>query len=114
MSKVFLVLTTIDSPKKGRALADLLLQRRLAACVTLLPAADSHYWWKGKIDRSREQLLIIKSSSEKRDGLLRFLKSRHPYEVPELLALGVPWVDSSYLKWLRNCLQGTNPHAGRG
>lgn len=84
----------------ARKLADRILAAKLAACVNLLPAIESHYWWKGKRECSSEVLLLIKTTSAQLKRLRRLVKSHHPYETPEFIALPIASGSKKYLKWL--------------
>jgi periplasmic divalent cation tolerance protein len=102
--RAFLVLTTTRSPAQARRLARRLLEKRSAACVTLVPGVRSLYWWKKRIEESGETLLLIKTRQPRLSGLFRQIKALHPYEVPEILALPVSRGDSAYLRWLEESL----------
>lgn len=78
-----------------------LLTRRLAACVSCIPGADSHYWWQGKIERARETLMIIKTAKARIAAAMRYLTGVHPYTVPELIALPIVQGGRPYLRWLQ-------------
>ena len=99
------VLTTVGGLKAAERLADSLVSKKLAVCVTVIPGVLSRYRWKGKVQRSREALLLIKTSRGLRPRILRFLRSNHPYDVPEALALPVSWGSKEYLSWLGDSLE---------
>ncbi len=74
------------------------------ACVNLVPRLESHYWWQGKLESSREILLLLKTRSAKLPGLEAFIRSEHPYETPVFLVLAVGGGSKKYLAWLaENC-----------
>jgi periplasmic divalent cation tolerance protein len=100
MTDKIVVLSTCGSAKEADAIARRLVEKRLAACVNLLPGAKSIYHWKGEVEESAEVMLVIKSSRELFDELRVELEKVHSYEVPELIAL--PIVDGSeqYLEWI--------------
>lgn len=104
-AKYYLVLSTAPSRKTGEKLARQMVHKKLAACVSVLPGAVSYFRWKGKIDKSKEVLLLAKTSRVLFSSLCRFLKKNHPYEVPEMLALPVEkgWPD--YLRWMEEALK---------
>lgn len=95
-----IVLTTAGSEKEARQIARALVERRLAACVNILPQIESVYRWKGEVDSAREWLLLIKTTAEKcadvRDAILEL----HSYEVPECIVLQIEDGSPPYLKWL--------------
>ena len=84
---------------ESETLALKLLQARLVACVNLVPSVASLYWWEGKIERSAETLLILKTPASKINALRRRLRELHSYSVPEFLALQVLEVNPAYAKW---------------
>ena len=100
-----LVLSTAASLKEAQKLSNLLLQHRLAACVNLLPSVRSCYRWRGKVTRSREVLMLIKTDRPKLKSIFKFLKLHHSYETPELIALPIQQGEAAYLRWLRENLR---------
>ena len=94
------VLTTVPTISKARQLAGLLVSRRLAACIQVLPGIESHYRWKGKKEISKEVLLIIKTSTPLYKSLEKIILKHHPYEVPEIVCLPITRGSKSYLDWI--------------
>lgn len=97
------VLTAVADRKAARQLSDRIVRKKLAACVSVIGPAYSTYRWKGRIERSREVLLLIKTLSGSYAGLERELKRSHPYELPEILRLDVRRGSKDYLAWLERC-----------
>ena len=99
---VAVVYCTAPSPEVARSLARHLVEepRKLAACVNVLPGVTSIYKWKGKIEEDSEVLLIIKTRKKLLPALTEEIKAKHPYEVPEVLALPAIGGSESYLRWL--------------
>jgi len=100
-----LVYCTASSLSEAQTLSDTLVGEKLAACISLVPQVRSTYWWKGKIERADEVLLLIKTSSEKFAGLAQRIKSVHSYTVPEILAVPVIKGNPDYLKWLKQSVK---------
>ncbi|HMU74181.1 MAG TPA: divalent-cation tolerance protein CutA [Elusimicrobiota bacterium] len=96
------VLLLVSAPKgpAGRRLARALVEERLAACVTAVPGAASVYRWKGRVERTAEELLFIKSARPRLPALFRRIKALHPYDVPEILVWPVAGGNADYLAWL--------------
>jgi periplasmic divalent cation tolerance protein len=95
-----LVLTTLASADEARAFVRALVDARLVACGTLLPGATSIYRWEGTITEEPEVVVLLKTDAGRWDALAAAVQQRHPYQVPELLALPVARGLPAYLSWL--------------
>lgn len=104
-AKVVVVLTTTGSSRQAEKLARLLLREKAAACINLIPNIRSWYWWKNRIEKGREILLLIKTSRSQLRRCARLLKAHHAYDLPELIALPIFWGDQVYLKWLKDSMK---------
>ena len=96
------VLLCTCPPAAAEKIAKGLLDRRLVACVNAVPGIVSRYWWKGKLERDDETLLLMKTEASRVPEVIAALKDLHPYEVPELLALPVDAGAEPYLAWVRD------------
>ena len=94
------VLSTVPNIKEARQLAGLLVSKRLAACVQILPGLESHYRWRGKKETSKEVLLIIKTLVSLYKPLEKAILKNHPYEVPEIVCLPITKGSKRYLNWI--------------
>jgi periplasmic divalent cation tolerance protein len=94
-----LVLVTIDSEANAQALAQKLVEARLAACVSLAPV-QSVYRWQHTLHHDQEWQLTLKTDLRRFDDLAQFITQHHPYEVPEILALPLVAGSTAYLTWL--------------
>ena len=104
MSERIVALSTVATPEDAERIARALVERRLAACVNVVPKVVSVYRWKGEICRDEELLLVIKTRRERLDALREALVALHPYEVPELVALPIEAGHEPYLAWLDESL----------
>jgi len=104
MTDKIVVLSTCASLEEAERIARALVEKRLAACVNVLPAVRSIYRWKDAVEDQQETLLVIKSSRGLFDALRAQIEKMHSYEVPEVIAL--PLVDGAvgYLEWMSRVL----------
>ena len=102
--QMLLVLTTTSTGEVAESLGESIVENRLAACVQILPPMTSVYVWKGKIQKDREHLLLIKTLEEKFDDLEKFILENHSYDIPEIVALKAEEVSGGYLRWLTESL----------
>lgn len=98
---MIVVLVTCPNRAVARRLALALVKQRVAACVSIVPSIESIFLWQGKIDRARECLLLIKTPAGTFTRLARAVRSLHPYEVPEIIALPVSAGYLPYLRWVK-------------
>ena len=99
-----IVLITAPEGAQASALARLLVEQKLAACVNLLPGAKSTYWWQGKVEEASECLLIAKTDKTKVKAVIKAVKANHPYAVPEIISLRIKEGSRDYLKWIGESL----------
>ena len=103
--QVVLVLTTIAAAADGAALARTLVDERLAACVTVLPAMTSVYRWKGQVEQDREQQVVIKTTRHLLAALEARLRELHSYELPEFLVIATAGGSEAYLQWVEESVK---------
>ena len=95
-----MVTTTVDKEEVALAIAKLVLEKRLAACVQILPPVTSLYWWDGEIASDREYLLSMKSDRHLFNHLNESIRAVHSYEVPEIIATEIVEIDKDYSAWM--------------
>lgn len=100
MTDKLLVLTTAGSENQARTLAHAMLERKLAACVNIVPRIHSVYRWEGKVEDAEEWLLIIKTTKNAEQQVRTTIQELHSYELPECLAIGVDGGSDEYLQWI--------------
>lgn len=93
----------------ARAIARAALQSRHAACVNLIPAVESHYWWQGKIESGAEVLMIFKTPRSTLAKLKRTVLAKHPYDTPEFVVVAVSGGSEKYLSWVRQSVSARRP-----
>jgi len=98
--QVLLALSTFPDAETARRIAQQLVTERLAACANLTPAVESIYRWEGKVEQAEETLVLFKTTRARFPALQAKLKSLHPYDVPELIAVAVQDGLPDYLRWV--------------
>jgi periplasmic divalent cation tolerance protein len=106
-SQARVVLTTAASADDARRLGRALVEERLAACATLIPAAESIYHWEGRVETATETLLLLKTGVDQLAALEARLLELHPYETPEFLVLPIEAGSDAYLAWMKTGLRQT-------
>jgi periplasmic divalent cation tolerance protein len=104
MTDKIVVLSTCQSADEAARIARALVEKKLAACVNVMPAVRSVYRWKGAVEDQEETLLVIKSSRGLFDQLRAELEKLHSYEVPEIIAVPIVEGSEGYLEWLERAL----------
>ena len=99
--EAIVVFMTAADAHEARLLAETLVEKRLAACVQLLPRIESVFRWEGKVERLAEFLLIAKTTGSLFEKLEKEVRQRHSYEIPEILALPASAVSGPYFEWLK-------------
>jgi periplasmic divalent cation tolerance protein len=100
MSQARVVLTTTGSHDEARKIAHALVERRLAACVNIVPLIESVYRWQENVETAMEWLLLIKTQADSFDRVRDAVKELHSYDLPECVMLEVAAGSQEYLKWL--------------
>ncbi|HEY8670676.1 MAG TPA: divalent-cation tolerance protein CutA [Terriglobales bacterium] len=100
-----LVLSTAGSEAEARKIAEALVERRLAACVTIIPRIQSVYRWEGRIEQAEEYLLLIKTGRARLTEICAAIKDLHSYKMPECIAVVIDGGSAEYLKWMSDCVE---------
>jgi periplasmic divalent cation tolerance protein len=95
-----IVLSTAGSEEEARKIARSLVEHQLAACVNIVPLIESIYRWQGKVESSREWLLVIKTTAEKFAEVQDSIRELHSYDLPECVALAIEDGSAAYLEWI--------------
>lgn len=94
------ILVTVDSAERARKIADILLERRRAACVNIVPGVHSRFWWQGAIDTAEEAMLVIKTRAALVDEVVDLVRRNHPADLAEVIALPIVGGSPEYLAWI--------------
>ena len=95
-----LIITNLPDRDQAMALAQKLVEERLVACVNVLADCTSVYWWQGKSETATEVPLLIKTMAQHYAPVEQLIKSEHPYELPEIIAVPISSGLPAYLKWI--------------
>ena len=99
-ARYIIVLITSDSIEETDHIARLLLEKKKVACVNIVRGIDSYFWWEGKPDSARENLLIAKSKASLLPDIIDLVRKMHSYDVPEVIALPIIGGNQDYLEWI--------------
>ena len=100
MTNARIVLTTAGSKEEAARIAHALVERRLAACVNIVPQIESVYRWQGKVETAQEWLLMIKTQADLYERVRDAVKELHSYDLPECVMLEVTAGSQPYLDWI--------------
>jgi periplasmic divalent cation tolerance protein len=100
MERAVLVYTTWPSIVEAERVGRGIVEKRLAACVNILPGMISHYWWEGQIERAEEAVMIVKTRATLAESVREAVKAAHPYETPSIMVLPLESVDADYYRWI--------------
>lgn len=98
--RMVLVLVTASSRKEAMKIAQAILREKQAGCVNILPSIISIFRWQGKVQRSREALLLIKTTGRRYRALEKTIRSLHSYEVPEIISIRIDRGLPQYIDWV--------------
>ena len=100
MTEFIQLFTTTEKKDDAEVISREIVEKRLAACAQVVGPIKSTYWWREKIEQTEEWLCIMKSRKDLYEELEKAIKSIHPYEVPEIVAVPIVSGSQSYLDWL--------------
>ena len=99
--KVLVVLVMTSSRREAGSIAKAVVKEKLAACVNMVPGVTSVFRWKGRVQISREVLLIMKTTVRRYSALEQRIRSLHSYQVPEILAVKIEQGAKQYIGWVQ-------------
>lgn len=102
------VFITCSSSHEADKITKAILRARLAACGNIIKGVSSTYWWKGKIEKANEVLLIMKTKKVNLNTIIKRVKELHSYEVPEIIALPIIGGSKDYLNWIEESTSKRN------
>lgn len=100
MTSYIIILVTTPTKKWANKIAQLLIEKKLVACVNIIPEITSFYTWQNKLCQDKESLLIIKTKKALFTEIENTIKKAHPYQVPEIISLPITKGSQTYLNWI--------------
>ena len=100
MHDPIIILTTTSSNKEAEIIGNKLIDKKLAACVNIIPNIKSIYYWEGKINKDSEYLLIIKTVKRAEEDIFENIRKLHSYDTPEMISIPITGGEKNYLNWL--------------
>jgi periplasmic divalent cation tolerance protein len=94
------ILITTSQDEESQLIARVLLEQKVAACVSIIPQVSSLFWWQKSIEQESESLLVVKTRIELVDEIIRLVKEVHSYDVPEIIAIPIIGGNPDYLEWV--------------
>lgn len=94
------IFITTANLEEARKISRALLAQKQAACVNIVPKVDSLFWWEGKLESTQENLLVVKTKASRLPEIIKLVKEKHSYTVPEIIALPIIGGNPDYLEWI--------------
>ena len=105
MNSYIIVFCTSPSSEISNQIAEECIRKKIAACCNIIPGINSIYEWEGKVEKSEEQLLLIKSTEDNFKVIENTINSIHPYDVPEIISVKLNDGNEPYLKWINQSIR---------
>ncbi|MCS7123344.1 MAG: divalent-cation tolerance protein CutA [Candidatus Aenigmarchaeota archaeon] len=100
----YLVYITCKNYKEANRLGKILLEEKLVACINIVKQVYSQYWWKGKIEKSKESILLLKCPEKNLDRVVKRVKELHSYSLPDISAIKINKGLKEFINWVNNFL----------
>lgn len=108
MDSIYLIITTVAKEEDANQLANLAIEKNMAACAQIQSVCTSKYRWQGQMETATELPVHFKTNGSNKQALMSLLKQNHPYDVPEIICIKVDEVDSDYANWLNAQITNKN------
>ncbi len=103
-----IILSTFPDEKEAKKISEILLQKKLIACVNIVPKILSMYFWDGKLTEDSEVLAIIKSEFKNFEEIKTTIEKNHSYQIPEIICLEIKAGNQKYFDWISNVVNFKN------
>ena len=105
INNAMIFFVTVSDIKFAEELSFDLIKAKIAACVNIVEGITSIYAWKGKIEKDCECFLIIKTTTDKSDELIKYIENHHPYDTPECIGIKIEEGSRKYLGWISSSVK---------
>ncbi|PIN74582.1 hypothetical protein COV18_06845 [Candidatus Woesearchaeota archaeon CG10_big_fil_rev_8_21_14_0_10_37_12] len=102
--KPLLIYITASTKQEAEQISEILIKKKLASCVNILPEIQSHYIWNGKLQKEKEVLMLVKTFDAKYKQVESTIKKIHSYETPCIVAIPIIKGNEAYLRWSKQCM----------
>ena len=99
MSEYIIITTTTNSKSNAQSIANLLIKKKLAACVQIIPDIESTFEWKGSVNREKEILILVKTTKMLKEDVNKKIKENHSYKIPQITSLEFDILNNEYKEW---------------
>ncbi|MEW6041964.1 MAG: divalent-cation tolerance protein CutA [Elusimicrobiota bacterium] len=103
--KHIVIFITCANKSEANKVSEHLINRKLVACGNIITKISSVYWWQGKVEKAKEVLLITKSTQKILKKIIKEVKKKHSYSVPEIIAIPIIGGNPDYLKWIEDSVR---------
>ena len=100
MPKTYCIYSTHPTAAQARQTARMLLQKKPVACCNILPEAESHYRWKGKLTKTSEWVMLSKTVKARAKPAIKAIRALHPYDVPAIVAWPIGEGEPAFARWI--------------
>ncbi|MCM8772249.1 MAG: divalent-cation tolerance protein CutA [Candidatus Omnitrophica bacterium] len=94
------IFTTVPNKQTGEKILKILLEEKLVSCCQIIGPIESHYWWKGRIEKGKEYLILIKCRKSNFKKVEEKIRKNHPYQIPEIISFEISQISKDYKNYL--------------
>ncbi|NQW45565.1 MAG: divalent-cation tolerance protein CutA [Deltaproteobacteria bacterium] len=104
IKKMVLAYIITKNKREAQSIGSFLLKKRIAGCINIIPSIESCYYWKNRIEKGHESILLVKSLQSKTQEIIKEVKRLHSYSVPCIMFVNISDINVEYFKWLTDSM----------